>query len=195
VQFLLEVFQPDYDSTIEGLYKKKICVDSKTFSLTVLDTGGDPELESLRGQWCKTGKAFIIVFSATSRDSFNCIPLFEEEIRRHHKPGYPLALVATKADLKEEVSFAEGRNRAEQLGAGYFHLSAKDLRQAREPFVYLARRLASLDANIIPTATNPNPDSSLRPIAGAWTCPAMRVRIIEWHKLAFGSCIEQRKAQ
>ena len=83
-------------------------MNGKFVLLEVLDTGGDPKYYNLQVNSCLTGSAFIIVYSATSRDSFNSVEQFAAEIRRHHPTGCPLALVATQSDLLIKVSVEEG---------------------------------------------------------------------------------------
>lgn len=161
-------------------------MESELVSLELLDTGGDPNLETLRVQWCEFGSAFIIVFSCASRDSFNSVRLFEQKIAKHHPPGYPLALVATKADLRHEVSLQEGLEMAEQLGAKYFHVSGKDTEEAKGPFAYIARHLVGLGATDTPKPASDAPDR-LGLISRTWS--AMQRGTIGWVKSAIGPCM------
>ena len=179
-------------------YMKKLLLDSKeTLSLYVLDTGGDPDYRRLRPQWIRAGRAFIIVFSAASRESFASVPLFAEMIRQHHRAACPLALVATKSDLPIKVSMEEGQACAAQLQARYFHLSVKNRTEVGQPFEYLARCLARPESPASqPSVANPNSGQTFATRTGAWTWAwawaAQHQRIFTWTKSTFGSCIRAR---
>lgn len=187
-QYIFGTFQDGYDGTIEDSYKTPARVESEVVWLELLDTGGDPNYESLRGQWCQAGSAFIIVFSCASRDSFNSVRLFEQEIAKHHRPGYPLALVATKTDLRHEVSCQEGQEMAKKLGAEYFHVSGKNTEEAKGPFAYIARHFVGLSATDAPKAASEAPDR-LDLISRAWTWSAMQRGMIALVESAIGPCM------
>ena len=133
-------FPNTHETTVEDLYQTKVRVNLEVVNIKILDTGGLLDYDCFRPQWCQTGQAFIIAFSATSRRSFNAIQQFTDEIAKW-STECPLALVATNTDLNPEVSIQEGRQRAKELGAQYFHISVKDYQQAQQPFQYLARQL------------------------------------------------------
>ena len=139
-QFYKGTFPETHETTVEDLYQTRVRVNSEVVNIKVLDTGGLIDYDSYRPQWCQTGQAFIIAFSATSRRSFNGVQQFTDEIAKW-TTKCPLALVATNADLNPEVSIQEGRRRAKELGAQYFHISVKDYHQAQQPFQHLARQM------------------------------------------------------
>lgn len=180
-QFFYGALQEDYVSTIEDSYKCPVQVESEMISLEVIDTGGDPDLKCLRDQWCQGGDAFIIAFSSASRCSFDSVQLFERQIAQHHPQGYPLALVATKTDLKQEVSYEEGKRRADELGAAYFHLSVQDSKRVQQPFTYLARHFMALDSKDPPNPASAALDARLGLTSGAWTWA--------WVRSAIGPCM------
>ncbi|ETN44447.1 uncharacterized protein HMPREF1541_10628 [Cyphellophora europaea CBS 101466] len=189
-QYLFGTFQDDYDGTIEDSYKAPTRVESEVVWLELLDTGGDASLEHLRTQWCRAGAAFIIVFSCASRDSFNSVRLFGQEIAKHHRPGYPLALVATKTDLRHEVSCQEGQEMAKKLGAEYFQVSGKNTEEAKGPFAYIARHFVGLSTGTT-DASKPTSEGSdrLDLTTRRWTWSAMQRGMIALVESAIGPCI------
>jgi len=135
-------FQETYDGgTFFDSYLEEIHVDETPVRMHIFDTSGNPSLQSSRHQWCQQGMAFIIVFSQASKTTFDHVGQFKEEISRVHPEGCPIALVGTKADLRQrEVSAEEVSQMADDLGAQYFNTSANDYEAAIRPFEYLARR-------------------------------------------------------
>merc|ERR1712230_235252 len=86
-------------------------VDDETALLDVLDTAGQEEYSAMREQYMRTGEGFLLVYSITSRQSFEEIQTFEQQILRvKDKDYFPIILVANKADLEFErqVNSGEG---------------------------------------------------------------------------------------
>jgi len=119
LRFVTDTFTHEYLPTIEDCYRKNSLVDGKTAFLDILDTAGQEEYSALRDQWVREGKAFLLVYSCTSRQSFNDIPQFRERILLVNEDEVvPMVLVANKVDLEEErvVSEEEGKQLAEDYG-------------------------------------------------------------------------------
>jgi hypothetical protein len=53
-------------------------VDSRVFSVEILDTDGDPSMKYLRGHWCRMGNAFIIVL-APPRESPSAVFYYSQK--------------------------------------------------------------------------------------------------------------------
>jgi GTPase SAR1 family protein len=159
------------------------------FPCGFLDTGGRPDCEEYRVQWCREGQAFAIVFSSTSRHSFNSIGRIVKDIDQTRDAGYPLALVATKTDLdrEQEVSFDEGQHRAQELGAQYFHISAKDFRKAEEVFKHLACSLQCPETDLWQPRhkTSRDGNTGLTTVAPA----TARQWLPQWPSSLLGSCM------
>jgi GTPase KRas protein len=76
----------------------------------------------------RNGEGFLLVYSITSRMSFEEISTFHQQICRvKDKDLFPMVLVANKSDLESErqVSSQEGRDLAKQYGCHYIETSAK----------------------------------------------------------------------
>jgi GTPase KRas protein len=71
--------------------------------LDVLDTAGQEEYSAMREQYMRTGEGFLLVYSITSRQSFEEILTFEQQILRvKDKDYFPMIVVGNKADLEGE---------------------------------------------------------------------------------------------
>jgi GTPase KRas len=71
--------------------------------LDVLDTAGQEEYSAMREQYMRTGEGFLLVYSITSRESFEEITTFQQQILRvKDKDYFPMVVVGNKCDLEHE---------------------------------------------------------------------------------------------
>jgi GTPase KRas len=69
----------------------------------VLDTAGQEEYSAMREQYMRTGEGFLLVYSITSRQSFEEIMTFQQQILRVKDRDYfPIIVVGNKCDLEHE---------------------------------------------------------------------------------------------
>lgn len=69
----------------------------------MLDTAGQEEYSAMREQYMRTGEGFLLVYSITSRQSFEEIMTFREQILRvKDKDYFPIIIVGNKCDLDGE---------------------------------------------------------------------------------------------
>lgn len=105
----------------------------------IFDTGGDLTYERVRDQWCRSARAYLLVYDPTSRKSFEyiqkCHDLIRDEDRRR------VVIIATKTDCPPDnrvVLTEEGESLAHRLTTKFFATSARDHEQAKEPFEYVS---------------------------------------------------------
>ena len=71
--------------------------------MDVLDTAGQEEYSAMREQYMRTGEGFLLVYSITSRQSFEEIAVFQQQILRvKDKDAFPIIVVGNKCDLEGE---------------------------------------------------------------------------------------------
>jgi len=130
VQFISGKFVERYDPTVEDFYRKEIEVDGVPAILEILDTAGTEQFASMRDLYIKNGQGFIIVYSLTSKQSFQDIKLIREQIMRvKGTDRVPIVLTANKCDLSDtlrEVSTDEGCRLANEWSVPYLETSAKN---------------------------------------------------------------------
>lgn len=84
-------------------YRKQCIVDDEVALLDVLDTAGQEEYSAMREQYMRTGEGFLLVYSITSRESFEEIRTFQQQILRvKDKDIFPMVVVGNKVDLASE---------------------------------------------------------------------------------------------
>lgn len=78
-------------------------IDDEVALLDVLDTAGQEEYSAMREQYMRTGEGFLLVYSITSRQSFEEILTFQQQILRvKDKDYFPIIIVGNKCDLDSE---------------------------------------------------------------------------------------------
>ncbi|GAA5804851.1 ras-like protein 1 [Helicostylum pulchrum] len=142
IQFIQSHFVDEYDPTIEDSYRKQCVIDSETALLDVLDTAGQEEYSAMREQYMRNGEGFLLVYSITSRMSFEEITTFYQQICRVKDRDYfPMVLVGNKCDLEEDrqVSSLEGKDLAKNFGCQFIETSAKQRTHVDEAFFEVVR--------------------------------------------------------
>ncbi|CDH53233.1 ras-like protein [Lichtheimia corymbifera JMRC:FSU:9682] len=144
IQFIQSHFVDEYDPTIEDSYRKQCVIDNETALLDVLDTAGQEEYSAMREQYMRNGEGFLLVYSITSRMSFDEILTFYQQICRvKDRDHFPMVLVANKCDLEAErqVSSQEGRDLARRFGCQFLETSAKQRIRVDESFYEVVREI------------------------------------------------------
>merc|ERR1711998_727055 len=104
-----------YDPTIEDSYRKTTEVEGRPCTLDILDTAGQEEYASLRGEYMSEGKGFVLVYSITEEGTFEEMDSFFEQIEQNKRDGdkVPVCLVGNKLDLHDQrkVATAQGEQK------------------------------------------------------------------------------------
>jgi len=145
VQYISNHFVEYYDPTIEDSYRKQIVVDEQASLLDILDTAGQEEyMGCLLSQWIRSCNGFVIVYSVTSRSSFDQIQNFKDQISRIlDREHIPMILVGNKSDMEDQrqISTQEGMDLANCLGMLHLETSAKTRLNIEQVFENLVRKM------------------------------------------------------
>lgn len=142
IQLIQSHFVDEYDPTIEDSYRKQVVIDDKVTILDILDTAGQEEYSAMREQYMRTGEGFLLVYSVTSKTSFDELMTYYQQIQRVKDVEYvPVVVVGNKSDLEEErqVAYEDGLNMAKQINAPLLETSAKQAVNVDEAFYTLVR--------------------------------------------------------
>jgi len=144
IQLIQSHFVDEYDPTIEDSYRKQCVIDDEVALLDVLDTAGQEEYSAMREQYMRTGEGFLLVYSMTSRQSFEEIVTFQQQILRvKDKDYFPIIVVGNKCDLESErqVSTEEGKQLARSFGCKFIETSAKSRINVDNAFYDIVREI------------------------------------------------------
>lgn len=143
IQLIQSHFVDEYDPTIEGQilfpvihprlhltlsnvdsYRKQCVIDDEVALLDVLDTAGQEEYSAMREQYMRTGEGFLLVYSITSRQSFEEIMTFQQQILRvKDKDYFPIIVVGNKCDLEGERQVSKQGTESAQTDTGRLKLT------------------------------------------------------------------------
>ncbi|KAF1817142.1 ras-domain-containing protein [Eremomyces bilateralis CBS 781.70] len=164
IQLIQAHFVDEYDPTIEDSYRKQCVIDDEVSLLDILDTAGQEEYSAMREQYMRTGEGFLLVYSITSRQSFEEIMTFQQQILRvKDKDYFPIIVVGNKCDLEgeREVSTQEGAQLARQFGCQFIETSAKSRKNVEEAFYEIVREIRRYNKEMskygsgVPTGNGP----------------------------------------
>ncbi|TKA76269.1 hypothetical protein B0A55_01847 [Friedmanniomyces simplex] len=144
IQLIQSHFVDEYDPTIEDSYRKQCVIDDEVALLDVLDTAGQEEYSAMREQYMRTGEGFLLVYSITSRQSFEEMVTFQQQILRvKDKDYFPIIVVGNKCDLEGErqVSTEEGKQLARGFGCKFIETSAKSRINVDNAFYDIVREI------------------------------------------------------
>ncbi|KAJ9053953.1 RAS1 protein [Entomophthora muscae] len=144
IQFIQSHFVDEYDPTIEDSYRKQCVIDNDVAMMDVLDTAGQEEYSAMREQYMRTGEGFLIVYSITSRESFEEISTSRDQILRvKDREIFPMVISGNKCDLESErqVSTQEARELAKGIQCRFHETSAKQKINVDETFHTLVREM------------------------------------------------------
>lgn len=149
LRFVTDTFSTEYLPTIEDCYRKTCAVDQKAAFLDILDTAGQEEYSALRDQWVREGRAFLLVYSVASRQTFEEIPQFRDRILLVNEDEVvPMVLVGNKCDLDEDrqISTEEGATLAQDYGGiPFIECSALKSLNCEEVFYDAVREIRKMD--------------------------------------------------
>ncbi|KAF5864984.1 GTP-binding protein [Aspergillus alliaceus] len=117
VRFVEHHFVESYYPTIENTFSRIIKYNGQDFATEIVDTAGQDEYSILNSKHFIGIHGYIIVYSVTSRQSFDMGADY-----------VPLVIVGNKSDLKSEqrqVSLDEGRSLGEEFHCAFTEASAR----------------------------------------------------------------------
>jgi GTPase KRas protein len=138
-------------------YRKQCVIDEEVALLDVLDTAGQEEYSAMREQYMRTGEGFLLVYSITSRQSFEEITTFQQQILRvKDKDYFPMVVVGNKCDLEgeREVSRQEGEALARSFGCKFIETSAKSRINVDKAFYDIVREIRRYNREMQGYSTN-----------------------------------------
>merc|ERR1712063_197721 len=150
IQFTQNHFVREYDPTIENSYRKQVTIGEESFMLDILDTAGQEEYSVMRDQYINSGQGFLLVYSVTTKRSFETIGELKDKILQvKEKSKFPMVLCGNKCDLEKErkVTQEEGKELAKTWGISFFETSAKARINIEEAFIELVQQVRDFESS------------------------------------------------
>jgi len=117
MQFVL--VKDDSSHTIGVEFGSRIVnVGGKSVKLQIWDTAGQERFRSVTRSYYRGAAGALLVYDATSRDSFNALTNWLNDARTLASPNIVILLVGNKKDLEEarDVTFLEASTFAQENG-------------------------------------------------------------------------------
>lgn len=145
LQFVDHRFQNLHDPTIAVEFQQKtVSIEGKLLKLQLWDTVGQENFLSIARNYYRESTGCVVTFDITSRESFDHVQRWAEEVRNNTTPELISVLVGTKADLayKREITAEEGEALARRLNMKYVEVSAKEGLNVAQPFIFICKAVA-----------------------------------------------------
>ena len=142
LRYVQNRFVDIYDGLLEDSYRKQVRIDEESAILHIVDLEGS--IEGVPGVESEVRNAagFLMVYSITSRVSFEKVAQFRETILRlKDRTGVPIVLIANKSDMERQVETEEGVALSTEWGVPFFETSATLGLNVEDAFVELVREI------------------------------------------------------
>lgn len=139
------IFEESYNATVGfEFFSFNIRMNGKVLKLQIWDTCGQELYRSLITNFYRNSSLAIMVYSITSKDSFDNIDIWLKELRTHSNPDAKVFLIGNKIDLENErkVEKSQGEQYAQENNLNLFmEASAKTGMNAQQVFIEAAKVL------------------------------------------------------
>ncbi|KAI7851382.1 ras family-domain-containing protein [Circinella umbellata] len=124
---------------------KFITVDDKQVKLQIWDTAGQESFRSITQSYYRGAAGALLVYDISRRESFEHIPTWLADVRKHANPHTTIMLLGNKNDLdsrKRQVTTEEAQRFAEENDIPLFmETSAKSAENVEEAFIKTAEKV------------------------------------------------------
>ncbi|CEL93240.1 unnamed protein product [Vitrella brassicaformis CCMP3155] len=148
-RFVQDVYSDFHVSTIGVDFKTVVTmIKGKLVKLQLWDTAGQERFSVVTGNYYRNADGFVLVYDATSRESFDHVDQWLNQIQEHHDcgPSTVKLLVGNKYDLKDQIQVSEEEAKAcaDRIGAIFVNTSAKTASNVDNAFLSAAAKLVDL---------------------------------------------------
>ena len=143
LRFADDTFSESYISTIGVDFRfKTLSLDGQIVKLQIWDTAGQERFKTITSAYYRGADGVMLVFDKTSKDSFDNIPNWLQEIDKFSENSARL-VIGNKDDSKEacQVEFSVANSFASERKMSYIETSALNSHQVTQAFEIIAREL------------------------------------------------------
>ena len=144
IQYTQNRFVDDWDPTVDNYYRVQSEIDQGNYQMSIYDSAPMAGYLFLLDQTMREVDGFILIYSVTSRSTFDEMDSFREYATRVKDCAkVPMVLVGNKCDLEDErqVTTNEGIEMGRVFDCAMFETSAKFRVNVEEIFYQLAREV------------------------------------------------------
>ena len=106
--------------------EKKYELNGLKIKAQIWDTAGQERYKAITSMYYKGAKGALIVFDLSSKNTFQNVEKWYNEIKKTADPNINLILIGNKSDLKDkrQISTEEGENKAKEMNVAYLETSS-----------------------------------------------------------------------
>ena len=126
-KYKYETIEENYAPTVGiDFLTKNVFLEDKTIRLIMWDTAGQERFKSLIPSYLKNAHSIILTFDITSKNSFNSLNKWLEDIKNNVQDSVFIVLCGNKIDLnnKRQVNFEDAQKFAKDNDLVYIETSA-----------------------------------------------------------------------
>lgn len=149
-RFIFDNFDENNSATIGvDLISKNITVEGKTVRLNLWDTAGQERFRCLIPGYIRDSNVAIAVYDITRKETFSNLQGWIKEVKSQREDDVLIAIAGCKSDLeaKREVTQQEGQQFAEENGALFSEVSAKNGNNINHIFQQVVNHLLGVTGN------------------------------------------------
>ena len=143
-RFSDNIFNETFINTIGVDFKiRTINMDGKVIKLQIWDTAGQERFRTIVSSYYRGAHGIMVVFDITNKESFENIPMWCEEIKKHASGSVKKILIGNKSDFdtRRQVEYSEAKELADSMNMTYIETSAKTALNVEKSFYDLASML------------------------------------------------------
>jgi len=128
-QFIENHFMDSYFPTIESTFAKSVVYKGVEYDCHIIDTAGQDEFSPINAQYAIGIHGYVLVYSITSRNSFNMIQVVYDKIVDFcGVTKIPCVIVGSKCDLsiQRQVDSKDGETLSREMDCAWIETSAKN---------------------------------------------------------------------
>jgi len=143
VRFVDGTFEEGKVQNFDEPLSKDITVEGENMPFSITDTAGQERFRTLTSSYFRNAAAVIVIFDVTSRESFENVPGYLEEVNRYSTETCEQFLVGNKIDAvdKRAVGADAAMETAGMHNVTYFETSAKSGQGVEDLFVAIGKKL------------------------------------------------------
>lgn len=137
-------FTENFFNTIGVDFKiKTITLNDQVIKMQIWDTAGQDRFRTLTSSYYRGAHGIIIVYDVTSKESFDNVRTWMQEIEKFASENVNKLLVGNKWDLEEqrEVTTDEGKDLAKKYDIPFLEVSAKNAVCVDDTFTTMATEI------------------------------------------------------
>lgn len=141
-RYVHDQFSSSYAATVGvDFLSKTMYVDGRSVRMQLWDTAGQERFRSLVPTYIRKASVALVVYDVSNSKSLKSLSMWLDLVTAESVAQPLICIVANKCDLQESACDTTVQDRAADLGALYFHVSAKTGENITELFKAIGRHL------------------------------------------------------